>query len=639
MHTSLKTINAAEGRVGGYLIVWGNPGQRDLQGEYFTNESDLGLDWYDQRPVLYHHGLDGDLKAAVIGVMDKVKADATGLWAEAQLDLRQRYVRAVLRLVDKGILSWSSGSLPHLVEVAADGWIKRWPIIEGSLTPTPAEPRRTDVRTIKSAYAALGLNNEYAVLSAKSNYEGMKPIRPTSPPTPLHTMERGELQAREATKVLNVNPNSKGDHMENEAMMIAQQEEEIETSAPARKRLPVASREDAIKSGRISVVSPYDTLDTLDMLHGYVLLRAGKSFQGVSERYANALAHKVNKAGLSAIKADELSYSTQAGFGDEWVPDLWSAQIWSRARLENVILPLFQTIEMPSNPFELPIEGADPTVYFVPETKNETDLTIAGSANPIPDSKIASGKVTLDAKKLALRVGFSSELVEDSILPVLSVYREQAMKAILTSIDNVLLNGDTASSGNINKNGGSPASNDRYMAFNGLRKLPLVTNADTPPNRVDAGGTLTLTLLRQARFTMASQYSARPTDLAWILDNVAYARLLGLSEFLTMEKAGALATAQTGQIGFADGAPVFISAEMPLTDGANGKINSTTPANNTKGTALCVYRPGWFVGYRRRIAVSVDYIPYYDSYQLTATVRIAFVNFDTDAASVVYNIA
>ncbi len=278
-------------------------------------------------------------------------------------------------------------------------------------------------------------------------------------------------------------------------------------------------------------------------------------------------------------------------------------------------------------------------MYFVPETKNEADLTISGSGNPIPDSKIASGKVTLDAKKLALRVGFSSELVEDSIVPVLNVYREQAMKAILSSIDNVLLNGDTASSGNINKNGGTPGSTDRYMAFNGLRKLALVTNADTPANRVDAGATLTLALMRQTRFTMAPQYSARPTDLAWILDSTAYAKLLSLTEFLTMEKAGALATAQTGQIGFADGSPVFVSAEMPLSDAANGKVNSTTPANNTKGTALCVYRPGWFVGYRRRIAVGVEYLPYYDSYQLTATVRLAFINFDTDVVAALYDIA
>ena len=47
----------------------------------------------------------------------------------------------------------------------------------------------------------------------------------------------------------------------------------------------------------------------------------------------------------------------------------------------------------------IPIEGTNPTVYFVPETKNEADLTIAGSGNPIPDSKIGSGKVTLRRQK------------------------------------------------------------------------------------------------------------------------------------------------------------------------------------------------------------------------------------------------
>ncbi|MBC7814983.1 MAG: hypothetical protein H7175_27745, partial [Burkholderiales bacterium] len=58
--TAVKMIDAVEGRVGGYLVVWGDSQRRDLQGEYFTPETDLGLAWYAQRPVLYHHGLDGD---------------------------------------------------------------------------------------------------------------------------------------------------------------------------------------------------------------------------------------------------------------------------------------------------------------------------------------------------------------------------------------------------------------------------------------------------------------------------------------------------------------------------------------------------------------------------------------------------
>ncbi len=273
MFTTLKTLNATEGRVGGYLIVWGSPQQRDLQGEYFTPETELALEWYAERPVLYHHGLDGALKAAVIGTIDTLKPDAAGLWAEAQLDLRKRYVRTVLQLVERGILDWSSNSLPHLVEIADDGHIRRWPLIEGSLTPAPAEPRRTDVQTIKSAYGALGLDTERLTLPD--------------------------------------NPSPTGEPMDNELPLIND-----EPKTPARKRLPLANREDATKT-RITVTSPYDRYDAMDMLHGYVLLRSTKHFQGVSQPFANALAHKVQKAGLTGLKADELSYSTQAGFGDD----------------------------------------------------------------------------------------------------------------------------------------------------------------------------------------------------------------------------------------------------------------------------------------------------------------------------------
>ena len=587
---AVKMMDAPAGRIGGYLLVWGKPARRDLQGEYFTPQTDMGLDWYDQRPVLYHHGLDGALKAAVIGVMDTLRPDEIGLWAEAQLDLRQRYVRAVQRLINQGILSWSSGSLPHLVEVAASGQIKRWPIVEGSLTPAPAEPRRTDVQTLKRAYKSLGLD-----------------------------LARLELDAAAAPKT---NSGAKKGY------------EMTEETRTAPKRLPLADAGEAFKMARIEVGSEFDALNAMDMLHGYMLLRSAKSFHGVSERYSKALAHKIGKAKWKAAKANELSYSAQTGFGDEWAPDLWSQQIWSKARQDNTILPLFQSIEMPSNPFELPIEGADPTVYFVPESSDEAHLSL-GSGNPIPDSKIGSGKVTLNARKLALRVGFSSELVEDAVIPVLNIYRQQAVRAIADAIDSVLLNGDAtaAATGNINSDHAQPAATAKYLALDGLRHLPLV---DTTENAVDMGNAApTLAKMRASRFAMAGRYAARPSDLAWVVDSGTYAALLNINEFLTMDKAGPLATAQTGQIGFVDGIPVYVSTEMPLTE-ADGKVGG---GSNDRGQAVCVYRPGWYAGYRRKIAVSVDYLPYYDSYQLTATVRLAFVRFDADVASCLYNIA
>lgn len=612
---ALEAADDSDPRIGGYLIVWGSRSQRDLQGEYFTPQTELALDWFARRPVLYQHGLDDHLKASPIGVIDRLRVDATGVWAEAQLDLRHRYAAAVRRLIERGLLGWSSGSLPHLVEVARDGRIVRWPLVEGSLTPTPAEPRRTDVQTIKSAYQALGLDIGRLAL-------------PNTDRRPLHPLIPTQKASRQ--KGIRAMPNPYHDSFDFADRTPA---------ANGRKRLPVAmdSARDTqplpIVGGNVSVGSSFDRLDAADLLHGYMLLRAGKSFQGVSEQYANALAYKVRKAGLSsAIKTNELMNTMQTGFGDEWVPELWSAQIWEKARQDNVVLPLFRAVEMPSSPFELPVEGTDPTVYYVPESSSESQLVLSGSGSPIPDSKIASRKIQLDAKKLALRVGFSAELVEDAILPVLNIYREQAMRALADSIDYVLLNGDLEDTEGSNINTPlTPTGNERFMAFNGLRRLPLIANTAL---QLDMDGEPTLAKLRQTRFKMPARYAARPGDLAWLVDSGTYAKLLNLSEFLTLDKAGALATAQTGQIGFIDGIPVFTSAELPMTD-ANGVIGAS---GNDKGTALCVYRPGWFVGYRRRIAVNVDYLPYYDSYQLTATVRLAFAAFDDYAASAAINI-
>lgn len=584
--TAVKMI--AEGRVGGYLVVWGTPHQRDLHGEFFTPETDFALDWFAARPALYQHGMDGALKAAVIGTVDTLRPDDVGIWAEAQLDLRERYVQQVQRLVEQGVLAWSSGSLPHLAERDPDGRITRWPLIEGSLTPTPAEPRYTDVQTIKQAYKALGIN----------------------PAAFIPHDNRHDEQTTGDTMTENQQPQS-------------------EAAAPALKRLPLNPAE-AQRTPRIAVGSPYDHLSADDLLHGYVLLRNAKTFRGVSEQYANALAHKVGQARLSAVKADELAYSTQTGYGDEWVPDLWSGQIWARARQANVILPLFRSIEMPSNPFELPAEGADPTVYFVGETADEEQLTLSGAANPIPDSKIATTRITLNAKKLALRTGFSAELVEDAIVPVLNLFREQSVRAIADSIDHVLLNGDTAAAGNVNLDGGTPAANVRYKAFDGLRKTALA-------NAVNANAAPSLTLLRSARFQMPGKYAARPSDLAWIVDGSTYAALLNMTDFLTMDKVGPHATAITGQIGMMDGAPVLLSGEMPDQVADTGKISSTAE-DNTKGSAICVYRPGWYVGYRRRVSVSVDYLAYTDSYQLTATVRLAFNRYDATTASALRNV-
>ena len=68
--------------------------------------------------------------------------DGGGIITELVLNMRDAYEEWVGEMAQKGVLSWSSGAVSHMVRIDwEDGRIRSWPIGEFSLTPTPAEPR------------------------------------------------------------------------------------------------------------------------------------------------------------------------------------------------------------------------------------------------------------------------------------------------------------------------------------------------------------------------------------------------------------------------------------------------------------------------------------------------------------------
>jgi len=133
--------------VGGYGVVFGG---RDLEGEYFDADTDFWFDRMGRTPVvLYQHGKDAKTRRDVLGRATLGDPDDIGLWVEAQIELAGKYAEAIRELVGKGLLGWSSGTAGHLAQ--RDGpRIKSWPIVEMSLTPTPAEPRTLGVSEIRS---------------------------------------------------------------------------------------------------------------------------------------------------------------------------------------------------------------------------------------------------------------------------------------------------------------------------------------------------------------------------------------------------------------------------------------------------------------------------------------------------------
>ena len=136
-----------KGTLAGYGVVHSVKGanaEKDLSGQYFTAKTYLGAHEGDGADGLFHHSIEIkglEQFADHLFAPVKTKRDEIGLFTEVVLDMANKYERAVYKLGEAGKLGFSSGSASHMVRCADDGEIKRWPIVEVSLTPTPCEPR------------------------------------------------------------------------------------------------------------------------------------------------------------------------------------------------------------------------------------------------------------------------------------------------------------------------------------------------------------------------------------------------------------------------------------------------------------------------------------------------------------------
>jgi len=156
---AIKALREEDGGmvVGGPLVLFGDAEHRDLQREYFTPETWLGLAEYKSVPAMFHHGMDQEVGLAVMGHRVKAEVRADGVWVEDWLDTSKQYWQMVSPLLEAEALFYSPGSAPHLVEREEDGRLKSFPVVEDTLTPIPAQFRLLPVEQVKAAYKAAGL--------------------------------------------------------------------------------------------------------------------------------------------------------------------------------------------------------------------------------------------------------------------------------------------------------------------------------------------------------------------------------------------------------------------------------------------------------------------------------------------------
>jgi HK97 family phage major capsid protein len=287
--------------------------------------------------------------------------------------------------------------------------------------------------------------------------------------------------------------------------------------------------------------------------------------------------------------------STTSGSGDELVPTAELPELWADVNLATSIKSLFRNIQMPTNPFDVPLELGDVNWY-------------RGTANVAATSTdLSTSKRTLSATEFVAVVAWAYDLDEDAVIAMLPEVRATLVKNTAEVQDSVILNGDTTDDGtSLNNDGGSSgdvsgtAGLDHYLAFDGLRHIPLIDNTGQGNNH---SAVVSIDMFNEIR-TKMDKYGVRPSELVWIMDLNTYIRSLSITNFQTLDKFGPQATILTGQLGAVEGIPVIVSEQMALAD-TDGKVTKGGNSADT-GTVLCVNRSQYWIGSRRELLVEVE---------------------------------
>ena len=303
--------------------------------------------------------------------------------------------------------------------------------------------------------------------------------------------------------------------------------------------------------------------------------------------------------------------STTSGAGDELVGREEARQLWADVNVETAVASLFETVTMPSNPFDIPLQLGD--VNWYPGTANVA----------VSSTNLTTAKQTLTAYELVGMVPWAYELDEDAVIAMMAEVRATLLRNSAQVLDDIVLNADTSLTGNINHDGtaltATTAGHAHYLVgFDGLVHLPLVDNTAMSN---DHNAAVSADMFNELRRKLG-KYGLRPSELAFVTDVNTFIAVQSITEFQTVDKLGPNATLLTGQLGSVEGVPVVVSEQMALAD-ADGKVTAAGNVAST-GRLLLVNRTQWRKGFKRELLIETERDVQRRQNVMVVSMRVAF---------------
>lgn len=658
---------------------------KDLHDEYFDAATKFHEDKWPLPPAVYYHGFDPQSNAPAgepeyIGRSTTRTVKSDGVWYRVILNKTSAGAKRVWDAAKRGFAAVSSGSIAHLTRTEADGHITHWPIAEISIWDGDTTGRKQAnayaiavPAAVKALYGKAGMalpsdiDPPQATLTGGGDPQRSHASAGATQPITGVDMDEEELKRLIASTVASALKSAKEEEDAAVAAQAAIQTRiddavKAATTALAAEwargnRLPDGTGVEVGTPLKYAETRKFDNLDPQDLaivigvLEGHLPLSGKRPSEAAYKALAIKLDESQTQTGeyvrnafkSMGVKANEVQYSTLASYGDEWVSVAYSNAIWEGIRQGTFVVDMLPQVEVPqgAESIVMPMEGADPTWYKVPQTTS-TNATTGTPDATVPSSRMGTLNNTLTVAKMGARVLWSGELGEDSIIPFAQQLRQQLQSSGAEMLEHAVIDGDTDATAttNINDIGGTPAVTDLFLLIDGFRKLALITNT---ANKRD-GGTLTSgDFLATAKLLGAAGVNALDIAKVGLISDVnIHWAALELADVKSRDVFTA-ATIETGKLAGIYGYKHFVSPWMHYMSAVRkantaGKVDRTTPANNTTGSILAVRWDQWRLGWKRRMTIETTRVPRSDHTEIVALARVGLKYRDTEASAISYNI-
>lgn len=304
---------------------------------------------------------------------------------------------------------------------------------------------------------------------------------------------------------------------------------------------------------------------------------------GNKEDKATALAEV--EAAFVQTNANEVMNTGAAAAGKEVIPtEVFGDALLNLVPNYSYLLPL-----LPGNHGTgLALKETLPIIGEADIFGGNSEWTTGSSAITPTGSKAVTGSISITQGQFILNIALSKRELAYSVVDLENVIRERINLSAARTIDAFILNADSAASGNVNYDGGTPAAGSYYLqGDNGLRKIGITNSVDI--GTFDDADVLTM-------IDSLGDYAADPSMLLLAVNRKVYNKMLGFTNTKTYDKQALNATILKGILANIYGVDILVHRDVPALAVATGKVSSTG-ASNVTGTCVMFYKPAVQYGF------------------------------------------